>query len=994
MNILRLQNLLKNFSDEQLSGEMQTPTGNVPQFLVLTEMQRRKDMRDDFTAAQAEQSQTTVAEDMMMGESVPSSPPPTVSPSVGGPPMAGLGSLSQMPQQMPQQMPARMDSGGLIRDQLAYSPLATSPPPPSSRRPASGRPNFYDVVGEAHTELGQANDVLNRAQHEVGLALESIAPPQQARPTFGSGFFGKGSPPQARMDNQWNEYNAQRQQELFNEGGVVKAQRGTYTDPSVMQTLARINQLRARNAPPIPMMTSADLIAQESELGLQPPAEKQKNLINFLGLGTPGEFVTDFEQSKIVGDGTEVSDEVMASAEVPLMPNPALRDPTQPLGAPPMPTFSQAANDASQDQHTIAKADTVKRADSIVDRVFAAGGDYPYKVTGDMPQGFRGGAEALQDVKSTAGSVGDFLSSAANKVSGLFSSDGSPQQRASLPIFKEHQAVQRYRDQIEAIGGPVRTGLLGGPLESADAEAARMLTAEDVKRMAAQKFSNVQDAHALATKGPSTLVSPLEMVSDMMAQDKLRATAQGTPTRRLTAAPYEFAEEQAELAENPADLSLDELAAFAASEDDPSGINIPPEDLHDAILATRTGATSSQPQTSTEVVKRAVENIADTRPQNNAATRARLIQAAATENLVRGGGERLLTEASTVDENALLTGGLSGGATSPEAFAAERQKLMGAGRTGSRPTAAAKPKTLVEQYKDLMADYTAKNKNERMSNALLGASAAMLGSQSPYFGQALGAGISGGRAADAQFQKQISDQQKAMMNMVAKQAELDIASREAAVKERGATTAETLATSKVSLNDAMVERYGAQSANEKEKIAIERGNAEVNKLYKEALAKRLTGTAGYAEWMLNNLRESAAGADMFDDQGRPFLKTLDIITQKAANAGRNTTPQLNPAQDPKVVKQVTDNVRRQLRKTAVQGDKTYRVKLDASGKPVPDTAGGEVSQDEAITSMDAIEQQIIDRELARLRARSGTTTPTFAKKPKVVTTETLRQSNK
>ena len=78
----------------------------------------------------------------------------------------------------------------------------------------------------------------------------------------------------------------------------------------------------------------------------------------------------------------------------------------------------------------------------------------------------------------------------------------------------------------------------------------------------------------------------------------------------------------------------------------------------------------------------------------------------------------------------------------------------------------------------------------------------------------------------------------------------------------------------------------------------------------------------------------------------------------------------------------------------MHGDKTYRVKLDASGKPVPDTAGGEVSQEEAITSMDAIEQQIIDRELARLRARSGTTTPTFAKKPKVVTTETLRQSNK
>ena len=164
-------------------------------------------------------------------------------------------------------------------------------------------------------------------------------------------------------------------------------------------------------------MTGEDLIAQESELGLQPQAEKQKNLINFLGLGTPGEFVTEFEQSKTVGDGTEVSDEVMASAELPALPNPARaayqaqRDPMQPLGVEgAFPTVAEAADAASQDQHTIAKADTVKRANSITDSVFAAGGDYPYQVTNRPPQGFTGGAQALQDVRSTAGGLGDLLS--------------------------------------------------------------------------------------------------------------------------------------------------------------------------------------------------------------------------------------------------------------------------------------------------------------------------------------------------------------------------------------------------------------------------------------------------------------------------------------------------------------------------------------------------------------------------------------------------------
>ena len=237
MNILRLQNLLKNFSDEQLSGEMQTPTGNVPQFLVLTEMQRRKDMRDDFSAAQTEQSQTTVAEDMMRGESAPGTPP-----SIAAPPsMAGLGALSQMPQQQPQQQPVRMQEGGMTQDndyarrQLTMQqPLGLSLLPEQSTPRfdrAGGGENFYDTVESAHGELGEAQDVLRNAVNQVGQVRGTISPPRQPSPWGGKGG-GFGAKQVNRPYDYYGERGHPRQQlaGLFNQGGPVKAQQGIYAN--------------------------------------------------------------------------------------------------------------------------------------------------------------------------------------------------------------------------------------------------------------------------------------------------------------------------------------------------------------------------------------------------------------------------------------------------------------------------------------------------------------------------------------------------------------------------------------------------------------------------------------------------------------------------------------------------------------------------------------------------------------------------------------------
>ena len=70
MNIIDIQDSLKNFSENQLIKEMQMPSGNAPQFLVLSEIQRRKRVRDDFSKRQAAQ-EPTVAEEAVAAAGVP-----------------------------------------------------------------------------------------------------------------------------------------------------------------------------------------------------------------------------------------------------------------------------------------------------------------------------------------------------------------------------------------------------------------------------------------------------------------------------------------------------------------------------------------------------------------------------------------------------------------------------------------------------------------------------------------------------------------------------------------------------------------------------------------------------------------------------------------------------------------------------------------------------------------------------------------------------------
>lgn len=95
MNIVQLQDALKDFSDDQLVKEMQQPSGSAPPYLVLTEIERREKARKLYQSNQ--QPQATVAEEAVMGKM-----------------NQGLGMMApQQSANAPSPQPMRMRSGGL-----------------------------------------------------------------------------------------------------------------------------------------------------------------------------------------------------------------------------------------------------------------------------------------------------------------------------------------------------------------------------------------------------------------------------------------------------------------------------------------------------------------------------------------------------------------------------------------------------------------------------------------------------------------------------------------------------------------------------------------------------------------------------------------------------------------------------------------------------------------------------------------------------------------
>jgi hypothetical protein len=106
MNIIEAEDLVKGLPDQALFQEAQYPSGRIPQFLAVSEVQRRQDMRQRFQATQQGQ-QATVKDQILQGGIGSTGMAPEMS---SAPPMA-----PQMPPQgAPMPPPVGMAMGGIV----------------------------------------------------------------------------------------------------------------------------------------------------------------------------------------------------------------------------------------------------------------------------------------------------------------------------------------------------------------------------------------------------------------------------------------------------------------------------------------------------------------------------------------------------------------------------------------------------------------------------------------------------------------------------------------------------------------------------------------------------------------------------------------------------------------------------------------------------------------------------------------------------------------
>jgi hypothetical protein len=109
MNIIKIQNQLKGVPDDTLIGYVQNPTGQVPTYLALSELQRRKEMRASYQANKPEDK--TVAEDLVEE----AEPQPGIAALPEGQPMQqAMAPQPEMPmEQMAQGGLAELDTGNM-----------------------------------------------------------------------------------------------------------------------------------------------------------------------------------------------------------------------------------------------------------------------------------------------------------------------------------------------------------------------------------------------------------------------------------------------------------------------------------------------------------------------------------------------------------------------------------------------------------------------------------------------------------------------------------------------------------------------------------------------------------------------------------------------------------------------------------------------------------------------------------------------------------------
>jgi len=142
VDILEIEDVLKGLPDQALMQEAQQPSGQVPQYMVVSEIQRRSKMRKRFEA-QKEQPSTTVAEQILTGGVASVAPPP--------PQMMGAMGMPQQPPAPPQQPPMGQQQPPMQPQQMPPQqppmPQQGAPMPPPVQMYEGGETKYSNPQG-------------------------------------------------------------------------------------------------------------------------------------------------------------------------------------------------------------------------------------------------------------------------------------------------------------------------------------------------------------------------------------------------------------------------------------------------------------------------------------------------------------------------------------------------------------------------------------------------------------------------------------------------------------------------------------------------------------------------------------------------------------------------------------------------------------------------------------------------------------------------------
>jgi len=226
MNIIKLQNMLRGVPDDALIGYVQNPQGEVPSYLALSELQRRKDTRAKYQAEQAPES--SVAEDLEQE---------TMSDQ------GGLAMLAGQPQ-IEDQGVAGLDTGDMYQEDsfagggiVAFAPGGPVYPnyygenEEEVTSPLGRLINYLDVSGKVKkSDFGKRREERKKLDEQIQETVPTLIGGKR-------GFFDQETKAQQReYDQRRRELKAQKEKSPFfapEPGGYIYGDKEKAVDPTM-----------------------------------------------------------------------------------------------------------------------------------------------------------------------------------------------------------------------------------------------------------------------------------------------------------------------------------------------------------------------------------------------------------------------------------------------------------------------------------------------------------------------------------------------------------------------------------------------------------------------------------------------------------------------------------------------------------------------------------------------------------------------------------------